>query len=247
MTRHGHSVDALAVSARVRRDRNRPTARSRSSGRSPSATASGRRQYADGIRTSRSQRDTSWRLTVGTPATVHTRWASDRCDHPSRCRAAAIKRPGEGPISNTPNGRAVCVIAAPRLRYTRGPRVRIDGDARVRRFPYGCSNGSPAWPLPTPSGRGWVDTRHRAYRRGVAVADLPFDLTDPPDLPPKDVRHAMLWRVAICLFRAHSAGFPAGVLVHCRVCGHVWPCPARRLAERALIEACGPATAAGDA
>jgi hypothetical protein len=82
---------------------------------------------------------------------------------------------------------------------------------------------------------------------GAAVADLPFDLTDPPDLPPKDVRHAMLWRVAICLFRAHSPGFPAGVLVRCRVCGHVWPCPGRRLAERALIEACGPATAAGDA
>jgi hypothetical protein len=74
---------------------------------------------------------------------------------------------------------------------------------------------------------------------GAAMTDVPFDLTDPPDDPPPAVRQAVLWRVAICLFRDHAPGLAgAGVLARCRACGQVWPCRCRRFAERALIDAC---------
>jgi hypothetical protein len=70
--------------------------------------------------------------------------------------------------------------------------------------------------------------------------DLPFDLTDPPDRPPSEVSEPLFWRVAVCLLREHSPGLGGvGALVRCRTCAEVWPCRSRRLAERALIEACG--------
>jgi hypothetical protein len=68
------------------------------------------------------------------------------------------------------------------------------------------------------------------------VADLPFDLNDPPEQPPPNVRHALLWRLALCMLRDHSPGLNApGTLVRCRACGRVWPCQCRRFAERGLI------------
>jgi len=71
------------------------------------------------------------------------------------------------------------------------------------------------------------------------MTEMPFDLTDPPDDPPPAVRQAVMWRVAICLFRDHAPGLAgAGVLARCRACGQVWPCRCRRFAERALIDAC---------
>jgi len=78
--------------------------------------------------------------------------------------------------------------------------------------------------------------------------DLPFDLTDPPDRPPSEVSEPLFWRLAVCLFREHSPGLGGvGALVRCRTCAEVWPCRCRRLAERALIEACGaPAVAESD-
>jgi hypothetical protein len=70
------------------------------------------------------------------------------------------------------------------------------------------------------------------------VADLPFDLTDPPEHPPPNVRHPLLWRLAICLLRDHSPGLEApGTLVRCRACARIWPCRCRRFAERGLIDA----------
>jgi hypothetical protein len=70
---------------------------------------SGPSQYANGSRAPRSQRETSWRLTVGVPAAAQ-RWpASVRCDIHRRRRAAAIIVPGE---ANTGARSAVAEIVA---------------------------------------------------------------------------------------------------------------------------------------
>ena len=76
------------------------------------------------------------------------------------------------------------------------------------------------------------------HRMGADVNDAPFDLTNPPEQPPPDVRQPNLWRLAICLFRDHVPGMGgAGVIARCRNCAQVWPCQCRRFAERALIDA----------
>jgi hypothetical protein len=71
------------------------------------------------------------------------------------------------------------------------------------------------------------------------MTEMPFDLTDPPADPPAGARRPQLWLVAICVFRDHvpsPGGF--GAVPRCRTCGETWPCRCRRLAERALVDAC---------
>jgi len=62
---------------------------------------------------------------------------------------------------------------------------------------------------------------------------------DPPDEPPPQVTSELLWRVAVRLYRDHSADRPAqpeGEL-RCARCPNPWPCSGRRLAELALASA----------
>jgi hypothetical protein len=68
------------------------------------------------------------------------------------------------------------------------------------------------------------------------MTDLPFDLTNPPSEPPRQVRHPLLWRVAMCVYRDHRPA-PGDPPAACATCGGGWPCGCRRLAERALVGA----------
>jgi hypothetical protein len=71
------------------------------------------------------------------------------------------------------------------------------------------------------------------------LAQLSFDLADPPDEPPSGVVLAILWRVAVRLYRDHGLPLPRPT-PRCRQCLHPWPCSARRLAVLALLTAADP-------
>jgi hypothetical protein len=71
------------------------------------------------------------------------------------------------------------------------------------------------------------------------MAELPFDLEDPPEEPPAGAVQPMLWRLAVLLHRDHDRPLAdPGEPRRCRACGDPWPCRHRRLAERALVAAC---------
>lgn len=73
---------------------------------------------------------------------------------------------------------------------------------------------------------------------------LAFNLADPPDEPPPGVVCAILWRVALRLYRDHD--LPARWSPPtCRQCQHLWPCSARRLAVRGLLTATDPGCLGG--
>jgi hypothetical protein len=64
-----------------------------------------------------------------------------------------------------------------------------------------------------------------------------FDPQDPPEEPPIGA-DPVYWRVAVRLFRDHSpASREDPGPVTCRQCLQIWPCAARRTAERGLIGA----------
>ncbi|MGE5830730.1 MAG: hypothetical protein ACM30G_20530 [Micromonosporaceae bacterium] len=71
------------------------------------------------------------------------------------------------------------------------------------------------------------------------MARLSFDLADPPDEPPSGVVLAILWRVAVRLYRDHGLPLPR-TTPRCRQCLQPWPCSARRLAVLALVTAADP-------
>src|SRR5262245_43474903 len=90
----------------------------------------------------------------------------------------------------------------------------------------------------TRAGRGFAE--HAGVPRvrggGLALAQLSFNLADPPEEPPSGVVLAILWRVAVRLYRDHGLPLPRPT-PRCRQCLHPWPCSARRLAVLALLTA----------
>lgn len=68
---------------------------------------------------------------------------------------------------------------------------------------------------------------------------LPFDPQNPPFAPPQGTAQPATWRLAMGLFRAHRpvADVAEGDEAACRTCEAVWPCGARELAVRGLVDA----------
>lgn len=68
---------------------------------------------------------------------------------------------------------------------------------------------------------------------------LPFDPQNPPFAPPQGTAQPATWRLAMGLFRAHrpEGDVAEGEEASCRTCEAVWPCGARELALRGLIDA----------
>jgi hypothetical protein len=61
---------------------------------------------------------------------------------------------------------------------------------------------------------------------------------NPPGEPPLTVTSELLWRLAVRLFRDHSAELAThDEAVHCARCRQRWPCSGRRLAELGLTAA----------
>lgn len=63
------------------------------------------------------------------------------------------------------------------------------------------------------------------------------DRGDPTEIDPGAVVDPLLWQDAQQMLDRHPAPTAAG---HCVCCGIAWPCPPRRLAERAADAACRP-------
>lgn len=75
------------------------------------------------------------------------------------------------------------------------------------------------------------------------MEELSFDVEHPPEEPPPGVVQAMLWRIAVRVHRDHDRVVRGGAgALTCDLCRQPWPCPARRMAQRALVAAWRPPT-----